>query len=190
MNNATTGDLRALLDVISKNAELLTVIKEDGRSHLKELENINYELQTINETLNHTLVPDLVEAAITNKQLDLTNETSKLSRISQENNEGIKQMLKITNSLMPESNEILKDIKDRMWKIFWISFILFSAIGVTTVWKTHLLERSDQAIVEQMNNFQKNMSQAPIYHFDDSMRAFVITRTGDTLWLSKERNYK
>ena len=179
----TAADVSAFMTVLSKNVELLTTISSD----LKVLGDIKVECASVKEILQHSVVDEIVDATIVDKQLDITNETSKLARIVTENNTNIKDVHATINAHLPKNSETLQFFKEK-WKTFaiWVSVIVF-LLGTFTVWKTQLLTRSDKAILEAIENYQKTLTQSPIYHFDQDGHAYVISRAGDTLWISTEK---
>jgi hypothetical protein len=149
----TIADLNAVIQSNTNLAHILEQINEK----LEPLE----EIRELSTYLKNELVNDVVRRAVVDKQLDITNEQSKLALS------------------IKDSYTLLSSVAGRLkWAI--VALILCTTLlgGVSLV--NNFLSPSARAM-------KTTSVTSPIYHFDVDGRAYVISRLNDTLWISPEK---
>lgn len=150
----TIADVNAL---IQSNTKLVTLL-EQINDNLEPLKDIRRETAEVLAFIRSDLADSVVKKAIVEKQLDITNEQSKLAI----------QLKNIADTT--------KSVAEKLNKVVWVIILSVTLLGGLRV-------VSDWILPSGPNQISKN-----IHHYiDSSGRAYILDATGDTLWVSKNK---
>lgn len=147
----TASDVNAL---VQSNVKLIQLL-EQINNNLEPLKDIKTEVSGVKEYVKEDLVEEVVRRAIVEKQLDITNEQSKLA------------------ASLKENTSLLKAVADKLNKAIWVLILCVTLLGGVRVVTDYILPNKKSA--------QQTTTH---YSLDSYGRAFITDATGDTLWLS------
>jgi hypothetical protein len=156
----TVADLNAVIQVTTGQVKLL----EQINNNLSPLKDIQETCADADSYIKQKLVTDIgssLRNVIIEKQLDITNAQSTLA-VS-----------------IAEQTTLLKSIFDKLTKAIWVLVLCVVLLGGVSV----------------INNWFLNPRPAtpintPLYYFDDVGHGYIMSRAGDTLWVSPTKPIK
>ena len=147
----TTQDLNA---VIQSNTQLVQIL-EQINVNLGPLRVISEETGILRNFVKEDLVDNIVRCAVVEKQLDITNETSKLA------------------ASIKETISLLKSITDKINKTIWVIILVTTLYGGVP------------KIYEWFFKSEDDTKTTPTIYWDINDNPFIISHAGDTLYVSR-----
>ncbi len=150
----TASDVNAL---VQSNVKLIQLL-EQINSNLEPLKEIKEECAAMREYVREDLVDEVVRRAVVDKQLDITNEQSKLA------------------GSLKDISSLLKTTADKLNKTIWVIILCVTLLGGVRVIGDFMFPKSKTS-TESHNNLK----------ITPNGRVYITTPAGDTLWVAPDR---